>query len=131
MKKLTLFAMLLFTMTATRGTAHAQVPPPLGPNTYKSDANQLPVSVITNFVRVTVQNAVDSANAQIHQQHKSISVQLTSVSTNPPYRTPTVFTDRPNQVYVDILMAVKLNVSIPATSDRTISISIDLNAPCD
>src|SRR6266852_4655914 len=102
MRNLLLFAMIaMFTLIAAQGTAHGQ-PPPLGPKTYKSDATQLPVSTIISFVRATAQNAVDAANTQIHQQHKSISVQLTSVNTNTPYRTPTVLTDRPNQTYVDV-----------------------------
>jgi len=131
MKKSTLIAgSILLAVIFSCGVAIAQ-PPPLGPPTNKSDANQLPVGIITNFVKTTVQNAVDNANTQIHQQHKSISVQLASVATNPPYRTPTVFTDRPNQTYVDVLMNISLNVSIPATSDRTISIPLDVQAYCD
>jgi hypothetical protein len=131
MKK-TAFLAFAFLLIGTWGcrTAFGQ-PPPLGPPTYKSDKNDLAVSVITNFVRTTVQNAVDNANAQIHQQHKSISVQVKSITTNVPYRTPTQFTDRPNQWYVDVLIGITLNVSIPVTSDRTISISLDVNAFCD
>jgi hypothetical protein len=106
-------------------------PPPLGPPTYKSDTHDLSVSLITNLVRTTVQTAVDNANTQIHKQHQSISVTLSSLTTNVPYRTPTQYTDRPNQWYVDVLMGITLNVSIPATSDRTISISLDVNAFCD
>ena len=130
MKKTILIVELLFAVTWICGTAQGQ-PPPLGPPDYKSVANQLPVSVVINFVRTTVQNAVDSANAQIHQQHPSISVQLQSLTTNVPYRTPTTNNDRPNQTYVDVLMLITLNVSIPATSDRSISIPLDINATCD
>jgi hypothetical protein len=122
------FAVLLIVTWSCR-TAFGQ-PPPLGPPTYKSDTTDVSVSVITNFVRTTVQNAVNNANTQIHQQHPSISIQLSSLTTNVPYRTPTQYTDRPNQWYVHVLMEITLNVSMPATS-RTISISLDVNAFCD
>ena len=130
-RTLYLTAGLLLLLAFNLHTASAQVSPPLGPPSNHTEDHELPVAILINQVRQTAQGIVDSTNNKYQSQGKDIRVQLTSVDTYQPFISATQFTDRPNQNYVDVMMAVTINVSIPYASDRQVYIPLDINVFCD
>ncbi len=132
MKKTVFLALaVLFTVTWSCHTAFGQ-PPPLGPPNYRTDSPGISVSLLTNFATTTVQGIVDDTNNKLKQRGSGDRLQLlTPLTTHLPYRKATQFTDRPNQWYVDVLVDVTIEVSIPHAPNAQIFLSLDINVSCD
>lgn len=121
--------LLVFVTFSIFSLAQGQ-PPPLGPNSFKSDKVQIGTSILTGFVKTQVQTIVDNINATLQSQGKSIRVQAMPLKAWNPSRFPTEYPDRPNEYYLKLPTIIGINVDIPVTSDRQIYIPLDLNISC-
>ncbi len=121
--------LLVFATFSIASLAQGQ-PPPLGPNSYKSDRLQIGTSILTGFVKTQVQTIVDNINATLQSQGKSIRVQAMPLKSWNPSRFPTEYPDRPNEYYLKLPTIIGINVDIPVAADRQIYIPLDLNISC-
>jgi hypothetical protein len=117
------------TLTAV-SVARGQISPPLGPQTYRSDAKQLGVSLLTGMVKTTLDKIVTDTNAELARQGKSIRIQALPFKSWPPRREATQYTNRPNEWFIKIPTMIGINVDIPVVSDRQIYYPLDLNLAC-
>ena len=118
------------TLTAV-SVARAQISPPIGPETYRSDAKQLGVSILTGMVKTTVDKIVTDTNAELARQGKSIRIQALPFKSWPPRREATQYTNRPNEWFIKIPTMIGINVDIPVVADRQIYYPLDLNLTCN
>jgi hypothetical protein len=125
------FAILAaITLTAV-SVARAQISPAIGPETYRSDAKQLGVSILTGMVKTTVDKIVTDTNAELARQGKSIRIQALPFKSWPPRREATQYTNRPNEWFIKIPTMIGINVDIPVVADRQIYYPLDLNLTCN
>ncbi|HSB29882.1 MAG TPA: hypothetical protein VLE19_18580 [Pyrinomonadaceae bacterium] len=109
-----------------------QTPPPLGPPPYRSqNSPQLGVGVLSGIVKTQVADIVNKANNEIHKKTSTITVEALPLKVYSPMRVATLYTNRPNQYFAQLPMVISIKVRLPATSDRTIYISLNLNVSCD
>jgi len=118
------------TLTAV-SVARAQISPPIGPDSYRSDAKQLSVSILTGMVKTTVDKIVTDTNAELSRQGKSIRIQALPFRSWSPLRVATQYTNRPNEWFIQISTMIGINVDIPVVADRQIYYPLDLNLTCD
>lgn len=118
------------TLTAV-SVARGQISPPIGPDSYRSDAKQLGVSILTGMVKTTVDKIVTDTNAELARQGKSIRIQALPFKSWPPLRVATEYTNRPNEWFIKIPTMIGINVDIPVLADRQIYYPLDLNLTCD
>ncbi len=122
---------LSIAMLAIFSVAQSQVSPPVGPETYRSDAHQIGVGVLTGMVKTTVERIVADTNTNLKNQGSSIRIQMLPFKFYSPSRFATEYTNRPNQWYVKIPTFIGINVDIPVVADRQIYYPLDLNLSCD
>lgn len=120
----------VITLTAV-SVARGQVSPPIGPESYRSDAKQLGVSILTGMVKTTVDKIVTDTNAELARQGKSIRIQALPFKSWSPLRVATEYTNRPNEWFIKIPTMIGINVDIPVLADRQIYYPLDLNLTCD
>ena len=114
------------------GSSFAQpAPPPLGPATYRSDAQQIGVGVLAGFVKTKVAEIETEANKVIKEQGVNASVEALPLKVFSPLRVATLYSNRPNEYYVRLPIYITVKVRIPFTSDRTIFIPLDVNLSCE
>jgi hypothetical protein len=118
------------TLTAV-SIGRGQISPPLGPETYRSDAKQLGVSLLTGMVKTTLDKIVTDTNAELARQGKSIRIQALPFKSWPPRREATQYTNRPNEWFIKIPTMIGINVDIPVVADRQIYYPLDLNLACN
>jgi hypothetical protein len=110
--------------------ARAQISPPVGPDSYRSDTKQLGVGILTGMVKSTVQQVVTDTNAELARQGKSIRIQMLPFKFWAPSRFATEYTNRPNEYFIKIPTMIGINVDIPVVADRQIYYPLDLNITC-
>ncbi|MFS8086864.1 MAG: hypothetical protein ACMG6H_14620, partial [Acidobacteriota bacterium] len=110
--------------------ARGQVSPAIGPDSYRSDAKQLGVGILTGMVKTTVEKVVNDTNAELSRQGKSIRVQMLPFKFWSPSRFATQYTNRPNEWFVRLPTMIGINVDIPVVADRQIYYPLDLNLTC-
>jgi hypothetical protein len=114
------------------GTAFAQIPPAVGPDSYRSDQTQIGVGILSGFVKNKVDQIIVNANNTLQQQGKSVRVKLAGpVKFYNPYRIASDRKNRPNQYYVKFPMNIGIEVDIPVAANRYIYYPLDLNISCD
>jgi hypothetical protein len=118
------------TLTAV-SVARGQISPPIGPDSYRSDAKQLGVGILTGLVKTTVQQIVTDTNAELARQGKSIRIQMLPFKFWSPHREATQYTNRPNEWFVKLPTMIGINVDIPVLADRQIYYPLDLNLTCN
>lgn len=106
-------------------------PPPLGPETYRSDRQQIAVGLLTGMVKTTVQQIVTDTNANLQSRGSSLRVGVLPFKFYSPYRVATQYPNRPNNWYVKLPTIIGINIDIPALADRQIYYPLDLNLSCD
>lgn len=124
-------AILAAITLAAVSVARAQISPPIGPETYRSDAKQLGVGILTGMVKSTVDKIVTDTNAELARQGKSIRIQALPFKFWSPSRVATQYTNRPNEWFVKIPTMIGINVDIPVVADRQIYYPLDLNLTCN
>ena len=105
-------------------------PPALGPTTFRSDKTQIGVGVITAIVKTELVKAVAQANDEIHKQTSHVTVEALPLRVFGPRRVATQFTNRPNENYVNLRMFIEVKVKIRFTTDRTITIPLNVKFSC-
>jgi hypothetical protein len=116
---------------AAASFAQPAPPPPLGPATYRSDAQQIGVGLLAGFVKNKVAEIVTNANQMIHKQTSHVTVEALPLKVFSPMRVATLYTNRPNQYYVRLPIYITIKVRIDFDSDRTIFIPLYLNLSCE
>lgn len=124
-------AILVSLILAVFSVAGGQISPPIGPDSYHSDAKQFGTGVLTGMVKSTAEKIVNDTNTELARQGKSIRVQLLPFKFWSPSRFATQNTNKPNEYYVKIPTIIGINVDIPVVADRQIYYPLDLNLTCD
>src|SRR5258705_218375 len=75
-------------------------PPALGPMTYRSDKIRLEVFTLSAIIKTKVAEIVATANATIHKQTSTVTVEAMPLKVYSPMRVATLHTNRPNEYYV-------------------------------
>lgn len=89
------------------------------------------IFIVTNTIRGTTQKALDAANAQLQKDGRSSRVSIQSLQTYQPRRMQTQHLNQPNEWFIRVPYILTIKVTIPVTSDRRISIPLDINFTCD
>lgn len=105
--------------------------PPLGPPDIHVDNYDIGVGLLTGIVTVQVQQSIDATNASLENQKQGARVSALPLQFWTPYRTPTQYTDRPNQWYVTLPVTVGVQVHIPDWFDRQVYVPLNLNVSCE
>jgi hypothetical protein len=106
-------------------------PPALGPMTYRSDKIRLEVFTLSAIIKTKVAEIVATANATIHKQTTTVTVEAMPLKVYSPMRVATLHTNRPNEYYVRLPITIAIKVRLPLTTDRMIYISLNLNLSCE
>jgi hypothetical protein len=124
-------SILAVAMLAVSAIARGQVSPPIGPETYRSDKQQIGVGIITGMIKTAAEKIVADTNANLQSTGSSTTVRLLPFTFHPPDRIASKYTNRPNQWHVWMPTIIGINVDMPHGINRQVYISLDLNISCD
>jgi hypothetical protein len=118
-------------MLVVFSVARGQVSPPVGPETYRSEKQQIGVGILTGMIKAAAEKIVADTNANLQSTGSSTTVRLLPFTFHPPDRIASKYTNRPNQWRVWMPTIIGINVDMPHGINRQIYISLDLNVSCD
>ena len=139
MWKLALFLIAVLATTGAAAQSPAvgpQEPAPGLANCNPSQSNrpcksEFGLFIVTDMIRNTTQKVLDGANAEIQKRGHSSRVSIDALRSFAPRRQQTQHLNQPNEWFIRVPYMLTVKVTIPVTSDRRITIPLDIDFRCN